>query len=157
MKDRRKFPLDKDSLIALFTGRGSKGPDTPEERRKLWRRSMNFILVSLALGFINLRFNNLLDLLLPSAGFAFGLLGWYPLRRENRGFRLGWILILVRTGLFFLDTFRSFTLLGLNDLLSEPLIRVTGIVCTPYLTMLATPVPILRYRSNSSGVLTCTL
>ena len=51
MKDRRKFPLDKDSLIALFTGRGSKGPDTPEERRKLWRRSMNFILVSLALGF----------------------------------------------------------------------------------------------------------
>ncbi len=128
MKDRRKFPLDKDSLIALFTGRGSKGPDTPEERRKLWRRSMNFILVSLALGFINLRFNNLLDLLLPSAGFAFGLLGWYPLRRENRGFRLGWILILVRTGLFFLDTFRSFTLLGLNDLLSEPLIRVTGIV-----------------------------
>ncbi len=127
MKDRRNFPLNKDSVLALFTVR-SDGSDSAEGRRKLWRRSMNFILISLALGFINFRFNNLLDLLLPSAGFAFGLLGWYPLRRENRGFRLGWILILVRTGLFFLDTFRSFTLLGLNDLLSDPLIRVAGIV-----------------------------
>ena len=88
------------------------------------RRSLDLILASLAIGFVNIQFGNILDLLLPLLGFAFGLLGWYRLRRENSGFCLGWILMLVRTGLFFLDTFRSFTLWGLNDLMSDTLIRI---------------------------------
>ena len=92
-----------------------------------WRQSANLILASLSLGLIDLNFGGLLKLLLPLLGFAFGLLGWQRLRRENSGFRLGWILMLVRTGIFFLDTFRSFTVWGLNDFLPAAAIRVVQI------------------------------
>ena len=104
--------------IRLFKAAASDGSASP------LRRSLDLILASLAIGFVNIQFGNILDLLLPLLGFAFGLLGWYRLRRENSGFCLGWILMLVRTGLFFLDTFRSFTLWGLNDLMSDTLIRI---------------------------------
>ena len=55
-----------------------------------WRQSMTYILISLALGFFNLNFLYL-NIILPVVSFAFGLLGWYRLRGENRGFRRGWI------------------------------------------------------------------
>lgn len=80
-----------------------------------WRQSVTCILISLALGFLNLNFLYL-NLLLPAVSFAFGLLGWYRLRGENRGFHRGWILILVRTGLFLLFTFQSMTIWSSEDL-----------------------------------------
>ena len=102
--------------------------DGPGKNAALWRRSANCILASLAIGFINIQFGNLLDLLLPLAGFALGLLGWYGLRGENKGFRLGWILMLARTGIFFLDTFRSFTIWSLNDFLPDSGVRIVQVI-----------------------------
>ena len=128
MKDRRQPLFDKERLLALFTGSSSDRADSAAGREALCRRSMRFILAELALGLINFRFGNLLDLLIPLFGFAFGLLGWYRLRGENEGFRFGWILLLVRAGIFFLEAFLSFTRWGLNDFLSDSLIRVAGIV-----------------------------
>ena len=102
-------------------------PDKAAGESNPWSRSVNNILAGLALGLIDLPFDNILDLLLPLLGFAFGLLGWHRLRRENKGFRLGWILMLVRTGLFFVDSFRSFTIWGLNDFLPAAAIRIVQI------------------------------
>ena len=84
-----------------------------------WRQSMTYILISLALGFFNLNFLYL-NIILPVFSFAFGLLGWYRLRGENKGFRRGWILILVRTGVFLLFTFQSMTIWSFEELFREP-------------------------------------
>ncbi|MBQ6196756.1 MAG: hypothetical protein IJK47_04930 [Lachnospiraceae bacterium] len=94
------------------------------ERVNPWRQSMNDILASLALGFINLQFGNLIDLLFPLLSTAFGLLGWYRLRRENKGFRLGCVVMFARTAVFFLDTFRSFTIVGTKDLFPGSLYNI---------------------------------
>ena len=102
--------------------------DGPGKNADLWRQSANCILASLAIGFVNIQFGNLLDLLLPLTGFGLGLFGWYGLRRENKGFSLGWILMLVRTGVFFLDTFRSFTIWSLNDFLADSGVRIVQVI-----------------------------
>ena len=85
-----------------------------------WRQSMTYILISLALGFFNLNFLYL-NIILPVVSFAFGLLGWYRLRGENRGFRRGWILILIRTGVFLLFTFQSMTIWSFEEIFRDPL------------------------------------
>ena len=92
---------------------------TASRSTSIWRRSMNEILAGLALGLIHFQFGGLPDLLLPLLSFIFGFLGWHRLRRVNSGFRLGWILMLVRTGFFFLEVFLNFTLWNLNALLSQ--------------------------------------
>ena len=93
-------------------------PELSEEVNP-WRQSMTYILISLALGFFNLNFLYL-NIILPVVSFAFGLIGWYRLRGENKGFRRGWILILIRTGVFLLFTFQSMTIWSFEELFREP-------------------------------------
>lgn len=125
MADRKKNGPRADSFDELLEESLPEIADPATgERVNPWRQSMNYILAHLALGFINLRFGNLIDLLFPLLSTAFGLLGWYRLRRENKGFRLGWIVMLARAAGFFLDTFRSFTIVGLKDIFPGSLYNI---------------------------------
>lgn len=60
-----------------------------------WRKAINRILTGFALGAVTLNFVGL-NYLLPTIGLFLLLLGFRTLRNENRGFRMCWILMLIR-------------------------------------------------------------
>lgn len=75
-----------------------------------WRRAMNRVLWGTGLTTLTLNFLNL-DTILPAIGLILLLLGYRSLRRENRWFRMAYILSIVRGGWFCLCVFFQSTIL----------------------------------------------
>lgn len=61
-----------------------------------WKKAMHRILWGLALVMVTLKFLNL-DIILPAIGIVLMLLGYRALRNENRWFRMGWYLAILRS------------------------------------------------------------
>lgn len=64
-----------------------------------WRKAINRILTGFALGAVTLNFVGL-NYLLPTIGMFLLILGFRTLRNENCGFRMCWILMLIRTAYY---------------------------------------------------------
>ncbi|MGN0732573.1 MAG: DUF948 domain-containing protein [Emergencia sp.] len=75
-------------------------PDDIVEYVTPWRKSMNRVLIGIALCTITL---NLwcLDYFLPAVGMVLSLLGFRPLRRENKWFKNCYVITLIRAAYFF--------------------------------------------------------
>jgi len=65
-----------------------------------WRKAIHRILIGFALGTITLNFAAL-NYLLPTIGIILTILGFRTLQKENRWFRVCWILTLIRSTWFF--------------------------------------------------------
>ncbi|MBR5980400.1 MAG: hypothetical protein IK035_00200, partial [Firmicutes bacterium] len=85
---------------------------SPEISSKVtpWTDALTLILLSLGLGLITFSSNGLLTVIQGTVCYALGLLGWNRLRGENESFRRGWVLQLVRTAWFVIDTLLKSTI-----------------------------------------------
>ncbi len=131
MKEFDKPILEDESFEALLEDSLPEVAN-PKIIRKVtpFRGPMDLILVSFALGIVSLEFG-LFQLILPIVSFFFGLFGWYALRKENRGFRLGWILILARTVLFVLELFAGVTIFSGESIFHSAYAKGLSILDSP--------------------------
>lgn len=74
---------------------GELTPGTEDLSVDPWRRPIRLIIWGILLTTVTLNFLNL-DILLPGVGLMLMLLGFRPLRRENGGFRLCWVISILR-------------------------------------------------------------
>lgn len=74
---------------------GELTPDTEDLSVDPWRRPIRLIIWGILLTTVTLNFLNL-DMLLPGVGLILMCLGFRPLRRENGGFRVCWVLSILR-------------------------------------------------------------
>ena len=79
----------------LQDGMAELPPDDIAYEVTPWRKAINRILTGFALGAVTLNIAGL-NYLLPTIGIFLLLLGFRTLRKENRGFRACWILMLIR-------------------------------------------------------------
>ena len=79
-----------------------------------WKQALSEILIGTALSLFTLRFL-FLDLILPVIGFGLALRGWFRLREQNKAFRAGWILMLVRTVVFLFTLFMDMSVYSTAD------------------------------------------
>ena len=105
---------------------------SPEISRKVtpWTDALMLILLSLGLGLITFSANGLFTVIQGTICYALGLLGWNRLRGENASFRRGWVLQLVRTAWFMVDTLLKSTIWSniLNELLSADVQLILSII-----------------------------
>ena len=105
---------------------------SPEISSKVtpWTDALTLILLSLGLGLITFPSNGLLTVIQGTVCYALGLLGWNRLRGENERFRRGWVLQLVRTAWFVIDTLLKSTIWSniLSELLSADLQLVLSVI-----------------------------
>ena len=95
-----------------------------------WTEAFLLILLSIGIGLINFPDRPLVGIIQGAASGALGLLGWNRLRGENKSFRHGWILELVRAGWYLADALLKSTLWSdaLNRLLSADILFILGLV-----------------------------
>lgn len=74
---------------------GELPPDTEDLSVDPWRRPIRLIIWGILLTTVTLNFLNL-DMLLPGVGLILMYLGFRPLRRENGGFRVCWVISILR-------------------------------------------------------------
>ena len=95
-----------------------------------WTEAFLLILLSIGIGLLNFPDQPLLGIIQGAASSAFGLLGWNRLRGENKSFRHGWILMLIRSVWYLADALLKSTLWSdaLNRLLSADILFILGLV-----------------------------
>ena len=107
-----------------------------------WRRAMRQILAGLILGTITFQFS-WLPYLLPAAGSVLLWLGARTLRRENIGFRVFWLLTLMRTAYIYID------LLALSSIRGQ---RLTELLVSPGALLLSTAVMLAQIGCLGLGL-----
>ena len=90
---------DREFDVLLESAAPELPPDDVARDVTPWRRAIGNILGGSALCSITLSFF-CLNYLLPTIGVILQLLGFRPLRRENRWFRACWLLAILRAALF---------------------------------------------------------
>ena len=118
MKDDKRNEMMHDAFDEYLAASLPEEPDPSVSRRVTpWSDALTLILWSFGLGLINFS-TSVFQPLLQITSIALGLLGWNRLRAENRSFRRGWVLMLIRSLLFTLQTFTDCTLWSLEEYLT---------------------------------------
>ena len=128
MNENKWTGLSKDDFDAALA---ESLPDDPAEEISSkvtpWANAILLILLSLAFNLIAIDIFPF-NLILPTASFSCGLLGWNSLRGANQAFRKGWILMLVRSAWYMLTVFMNMTIWDLSELLGADVQFILSIV-----------------------------
>lgn len=95
MNENERFDLSDRELEAAFRDAEIELPDGTLKEVNPWKKAMKFIVVGFCLGTFTLNFFGL-QYILPSVGALLSFFGFRSLRKENRGFKVGFVLCVFR-------------------------------------------------------------